>query len=73
MQDLYDELIEIEARLNKLDKKVQQICRQSETCSRMLKIPGVGDLTATAIVSAIPDPREFKNGRDMAAWLGLVP
>jgi transposase len=73
MQDLYDELIEIEARLKKLDKKVHHICRQSETCSRILKIPGVGDLTATAIVAAIPDAKEFKNGRHMAAWLGLVP
>jgi len=60
MRGLYEELIEIEARQNK-------------TCNRILKIPGVGDLTATALVAAIPDAREFKNGRHMAAWLGLVP
>jgi transposase len=73
MRGLYEELIEIEARQKKLDKQIRQISRQNETCNRILKIPGVGDLTATALVAAIPDAREFKNGRHMAAWLGLVP
>ncbi len=73
MQDLYEELVDIEARLKKLDTKVRQLCRQNENCQRMLKIPGVGELTATAIVAAVPDPGEFRNGRHMSAWLGLVP
>ena len=73
MGDLYDELIENEGRLKKLDKKVRQICQQNETCYRLLKIPGVGELTATAIVAAVPNANEFKNGRHMSAWLGLVP
>ena len=73
MRGLYEELIEIEARQKKLDKQIHQISKQSETCNRILKIPGVGDLTATAIVAAIPDAKAFKNGRHMAAWLGLVP
>ena len=38
-----------------------------------MKVPGVGELTATAIVAAVPNPREFRNGRHMSAWLGLVP
>ena len=73
MQDLYDELIEVEVRLKKLEKKIRHICKQNETCSRILKIPGVGDLTATAIIAAVADANEFKNGRHMSAWLGLVP
>lgn len=73
LRDLYDELIESEARLKKLDKKVRQICQQNETCYRLLKIPGVGELTATAVVAAVPNANEFKNGRHMSAWLGLVP
>jgi uncharacterized protein YydD (DUF2326 family) len=39
MQDLYAELVEIEARLKKLDAKIRQICRQDEHCKRILKIP----------------------------------
>ena len=37
-----------------------------------LSIPGIGEMTATALVAAVPDANEFKNGRHMAAWLGLV-
>jgi transposase len=73
MQDLYDELVGVEARLKALDKKIRQLCRQNETCCRILKIPGVGELTATAMVAAVPNANEFKNGRHMSAWLGLVP
>jgi transposase len=73
MQDLYDELVEVEARLKKLDKKIRQLCQQNETCRRILKVPGVGELTATAMVAAAPNANEFKNGRHMSAWLGLVP
>ena len=73
MEDLYQELVETEVRLKKLNQKVRQICQQNETCSRLLKIPGVGELTATAVVAAVPNANEFKNGRHMSAWLGLVP
>jgi len=73
MQDLYDELVDIEGRLKNLEKKIKIICKQNEVCSRILKIPGVGELTATAIVAAVSNPDEFKNGRHMSAWLGLVP
>jgi len=73
MQDLYDELTDIECRLKKLDKKIKIICRGNDACRRILTIPGVGELTATAIVAAVPNANEFKNGRHMSAWLGLVP
>ena len=73
MHDLYNELVDVEVRLKKLDTRIRQLCRQNENCQRILKIPGVGELTATAIVAAVPDPGEFRNGRHMSAWLGLVP
>ena len=56
-----------------LDKKVKLICRQNEDCQRILGIPGVGELTATAMIAAVPDANVFRNGRHMSAWLGLVP
>jgi len=73
MQDLFDELVEIEAQSKRLDKKIRQLCKQNDTCCRLLTIPGVGELTATAMVAAVPNANEFTNGRHMAAWLGLVP
>ena len=72
-QGLYEELVDVEARVKYLNTKIRQLCRQNESCQRILKIPGVGELTATAIVAAVPDPGEFRNGRHMSAWLGLVP
>lgn len=39
----------------------------------MMKVPGVGALTATALIAAVNQGKEFKKGREMAAWLGLVP
>ena len=73
MQDLYDELLHIEGRLRRLNTTIRQLCRDNENCRRLLNVPGVGELTATAMVAAVPDPNEFKNGRHMSAWLGLVP
>ncbi|PSU42128.1 IS110 family transposase [Photobacterium frigidiphilum] len=73
MNNLYNDLVEIEDKLKNLGKKVQQICRKNEDCRRIMKIPGVGELTATAMISAVPNPNVFKNGRHMSAWLGLVP
>ena len=49
----------LNARLKKLDTRIRQLCRQNENCQRILKIPGVGELTATAIVAAVPDPGSF--------------
>ena len=62
----------IEARLKQLDTKIRQTCRLDEHCKRILKIPGVGELTATAVVAAVPDPGKLRNGRYMSAWLGLA-
>jgi transposase len=73
MQELYDELVEMEARLKKLEKKIKLICKENDPCRRILNIPGVGELTATAIIAAVPNANEFKNGRHMSAWLGLIP
>ena len=47
--------------------------KQSTLCQKIAAIPGIGAITATAIVAAVGDAREFKNGRHLAAWIGLVP
>ena len=47
--------------------------RSNDACQRIAKIKGVGPKTATALVAAVGDGSEFKNGRHLAAWLGLVP
>ncbi|MCU7861031.1 MAG: IS110 family transposase, partial [Candidatus Thiodiazotropha sp. (ex Lucinoma kastoroae)] len=60
-------------RLDAMERKLLAISAQNEDCQRLLSIPGVGLLTATALVAAMGDISAFKSGRELAAWLGLVP
>jgi transposase len=60
-------------QIEEVDSVVVRTSVQNEACQRLEAIPGIGPLTATAIVSAIGNGAEFKKGRGFAAWLGLVP
>lgn len=73
LYDLYEELKQVESRISKMDKRIDQIFKNNETCQRISKIEGIGPMTATALVAAVGDARNFKSGRHMAAWVGLVP
>lgn len=73
MEGLYEELLQVEAGIRKQDAVIKNICAQHKPCKRLLTIPGVGPLTATAIIASVGDPKVFRNGRHMSAWLGLVP
>ncbi len=55
------------------DSRILAWHRSNETSRRLDSIPGVGPLVATALVASVPNPRAFKSGRDLAAWIGLVP
>ena len=55
------------------DEQLAGVARQTPACRRLMEIPGIGVLTATALVAAVGDAGEFRNGREMSAWLGLVP
>jgi len=55
------------------DRRILAWHRASEVSGRLDDIPGVGPLIATALVASVPDPHAFKSGRDLAAWIGLVP
>lgn len=71
--ELHDLFQDLDRRVASFDKKIERVFLQSEVCRRIAKIKGVGPKTATAIVAAVGDGTEFKNGRHLAAWLGLVP
>jgi transposase len=70
---MIEELHQLDAYITKADAKLRQIAHQNEDCRRIYEIPGIGVITATAIIAAVPDPKTFKNGREFSAWLGLVP
>lgn len=55
------------------DRRIMASARETEIARRLMEIPGVGPLLASAIVATVPDPSIFRSGRDLAAWIGLVP
>jgi transposase len=73
ISELYDLFRDLDRRIASFDKKIDRIFLESEPCRRIATIKGVGPKTATAIIAAIGDGSEFKNGRHLAAWIGLVP
>ena len=72
-RQLHEEWLALEQRLAYYNEQLEAICQAHPVCQRLLTIPGVGPLTATALVAAVSDATHFKNGRQFAAWLGLVP
>ena len=73
MSELQDELQEKDKRIAHLDRLIQQQARQDERVQRLMQIEGLGPISATAMVAAVGDASQFKSGRQLAAWLGLVP
>jgi len=70
---LYEEFGALEKRLAYYTAKLEAISAAHPVCQRLETIPGIGPLTATALVAAVSETSTFKNGRQFAAWLGLVP
>ena len=72
-RQLYEEFLALEKRLASYDVKLATIGQAHPACQRLQTIPGIGSVSATALIAAIGDATQFKNGRQFAAWLGLVP
>lgn len=70
---LYEQFKEYNERITIYDKQIEQIVEQDVVCKEIMKIEGIGPITASAITATVGDAKTFKNGREMAAWLGLVP
>ena len=72
-RQLYDEFRALEKRLGYYDEKLAALGQAYPACQRLQTVPGIGLVSATALIAAIGDATQFKNGRQLAAWLGLVP
>jgi len=70
---LRDQLEMVKGQVLDADRHILAWHRSSEVSQRLDDIPGVGPLIATALVASVPDPHVFTSGRDLAAWIGLVP
>lgn len=66
-------LRELDRQVGELEQQIKAWHRQSVASRRLEAIPGIGPLTASALVASVGDAKSFKNGRQLGAWLGLVP
>ena len=64
---------ELDKQVDELEGQIKQWHREHEDSCRLAEIPGIGPITASALAASIGDAKTFKNGRQLAAWLGLVP
>jgi transposase len=70
---LAEQLRLVKQQILDMDRRINACHRASEVSRRLAEIPGVGPLLASALVAHVPDPRAFSSGRNLAAWIGLVP
>jgi len=70
---LWEEVLNLDKRIAVYNAQIQHLSAQSEICKRLMTIPGIGPMISTALLASVADGKAFKSGREMAAWLGLVP
>ena len=73
LRRLCEHLKELDRQVDALEAEIQQWHRESDASKKLAEIPGIGPLTASALVATVGDAKNFANGRQLATWLGLVP
>ena len=73
LREQWARVVQLDREVGEIERRIKLWHRTNADSQRIAEIPGVGVLTATAVVSAMGDPAAFKSGRQFAAWLGLVP
>jgi transposase len=73
LTDLGEHIGELDQKILAYDRELEALARHSEPAQRLQAIPGIGPITATALLASVADAKLFNNGRAFAAWLGLVP
>lgn len=73
LQRLGDHLKQLDRQVTELEVQIRNWHRESDASKKLEQIPGIGPITASALVASIGDAKSFQSGRQLAAWLGLVP
>jgi len=73
LEGLRLDLVELDRRVAELDQEIATVAQEDKVVLRLQSVPGIGPITATALVAAVGEGGQFKRGRDLAAWLGLTP
>lgn len=73
LHDVYLRLQGLNEQILTYDRELEHLARASDAAQRLMTIPGIGAITASALLASAGDPTQFRNGRQFAAWLGLTP
>jgi transposase len=73
ISELDEDWRRLDARLEALSAEIESLSKNDPACQRLMTVPGIGPIISSAVVAAIGTGSGFKQGRDFAAWLGLVP
>ena len=73
LHDLWQSIQHLNQEILKHDRKLYQLANQMKDAKRLMTIPGIGEITATAVVATVNDAKHFDTSRSFAAWIGLVP
>lgn len=72
-RELLDQIAQLTSRIDALKKTINTMSKEAETSRRLQTMPGMGPISALAVETFAPPMKQFRRGRDFAAWLGLVP
>ncbi len=73
LSGLFDDLLAIERRIGEITLEIEALVARDDVARRLLTVPGIGPLGASALIAAVGQGKQFRKVRDMVAWLGLVP
>ena len=73
LESLARQFLSLQAEIGAAEQRIHAWHRASEVSRRLETIPGIGPITATALAASVTDPSVFRSGRELAAWIGLVP
>jgi transposase len=73
VQRLMEHLKELDRQAGEIETQIAAWHRDNELSRKLAAVPGIGPITASALVATVGDAKNFDNGRQLAAWLGLVP
>jgi transposase len=73
LAELFEDVGRLDERIAEVTREIEALAARDDRARRLMTIPGIGPIVATALLAAVGDGRQFRRARDMAAWLGLVP
>jgi transposase len=73
LEELWQQVQHLDQKLKQLDDELDVLAAEHPLCQRLMSIPGVAHIVATAFIAQVGDASTFRNGRELAAWFGLVP